>query len=156
MVKEAIAAKAGLLFRSEPFKSYPGVRDVVSPHLNQASGSQEPTPAEEVEPGPASLVTVLAEALGLTDALGNDPEQHADNLFDRWNNTQSNAVENGDREELPPSPQLENFRMLPVVKDASADMRDQLKANPAWWILEYLPIFEKRVVPQGFVAGRFR
>lgn len=160
MVKEAILAKAGLHFREDAFRSYPGVWEVVGPYiLAEEEGTLDEitsVPIDKAHPEASnSLILELAGIFGfdLSDVAVKD---QADALHNKWLELQESSEGVKDKEKTP-NTKIEQLKMEQVVvRDACSVMRDQLSLTPGWWILEWIPLVETRVHHEGYVRRRIR
>lgn len=147
MVKQAVLADAGLLFRPDAFKSYSGVLEVVGPYIKTCGGAPLETQPEMVT---RNLLEDLSKALGLGDLSGVAPGDQADEVYERLHRrSESEKRRTDDRVKEP-------FKTLPTVQDACSPVQDKLGAASLWWILEILPLWEKRVGYDGYISKGFR
>lgn len=149
MAKEAIKANVGLLFRSDAFQLYPGVLAIIGPENCNSGGIQ----IQEYLSTTDEIVAELAQILRLPAVPEVTPAQRFDAL-EAW--TRRAHPEGQGAGEGILANAMEDFKQHPLVRDACGEMCDQLKSTRWWWFLEILPLWERRVQPDGTKSSGFR
>lgn len=141
MVKEAIGVDVGLLFRADAFSTLPGVSASVSPHLHRKGGSPEPVlPNNKIQESAGEV------------PRDNRAQQLSSDL-------PAPREETGGRSapyEASATSEMVDSRKHSAERDACAEIHDPLKSNPFWWLLEYIPLWERRVTEQGRIEKGFK
>lgn len=137
MVNECFLANTGIIFRCDAFQDTPGVAAVVAPRLS--SRQLERVVLEDGGLDPE--ITVNNEGKAFTDVLTSSTLSASgvpsSGLGSAYASERS-------RMEVPcaSDTNLVGVRQENMVRDAIAPMYDQLKAQPMWWLLEIVPIWE--------------
>lgn len=149
MVKEAIRAEAGLLFRSDAFIKHHGVSAVIGRDICSLEGIQGW--------GPRSLEDLIPEFAPVLARLKNDGVELVPQENGTYITRTKLPVSRGgqDSEGKASGSNLDQDMRQKEIHDACAEMRDSLKAAPGWWILEYLPLWERHVTHDGYIRKGF-
>lgn len=150
-MKEAIATKAGLSFRRDAFSGCPGVLAAIGKAACNRANINTPQLRE-----PERLILELAGALGFSDVSGEPPEKQADVLYAKWSAAQAGSHAKEKQTEKLHDDKVKKLKEGVFVRDACADTRDQLETSRGWLLLEWLPLWEKRVRPDGSKSSGFR
>lgn len=153
MVREAITAKVGLVFRADAFASCPGVL----PDFDTQGVLEKQSQETLAEPGSArsssGFIQDLADALDI-DLTGIPIDEQVDRLSKAWFQYRKDLLDPSKN-----APSRETMAALEEranVRDACAPMHDKLQTNRALWILECLPIWETHVRHDGCMSSGFR
>lgn len=140
MVKEAILAGLDIIFKPGAFAAFPGVRATIG---------EKACNLARIEVQPEILLSDSEEGEALSNMT---PYMRLDEYFN-WSAMPMPLFPGStgqDRRKLTTeAPQ-------PVVQDACAEIHDQLKLTPFWWILEWIPLWERYVDRHGRVSTRTR
>lgn len=137
MVKEAIEANVGLIFRPDVFRGpYLGVLAAIGPENYLRAKLKVPQPADDEIP----------QALPL-----NLPNRY---IYNSWKGWELNGV--GEIEKREGSVGTAERMERVFLHDARANTGDKLEASRWWWVLEWIPLWEIRVDLEGHTKGAWR
>lgn len=146
MVREAISARVGLLFRPSAFQLHRGVLAVIGPRFCLQGGLDAP-----------AVHAAGRSAPGMEEASRSQLSSPDDHIYNSWRSAPIKIIpEVGEQEKTKVRVRRAESMEQAFLRDARGNMRDQLSASPGWWILEYLPLWEIRVHHEGYMSREFK
>lgn len=141
MVREAIEADVGLLFRPKAFEIYLGVLALVGPTNCARAGLRLPH----------DMKNRVLDAVTAANPQITPPEMPNRYVYDAWKNWEPTVKGKIKIQEAGVDTTLATLMEAAFVEDARAGIRDPPKISRGWWILEYWPLRERRVRHDGYM-----
>lgn len=158
MVKEAIMAGGGPVFRRDAFTQYSGVLEVIGSEALHHGGFEFRVP-QTLEPA-TTLISSLAAAFRPTTVAELPLEEQLSHLLWLWETLRvhdpTSELVNSARTVTLSRAKKADLIPQAFTQDVCAEAHDPLKAKRGWWIFEYLPLWEMRVEHDGRVTKGFR
>lgn len=154
MVKEAILVDVGLQFRAGAFDARPSVYAAIGKEARLRAGMEV---EESLLAMPKDVPENLIPTLGKDCLPDMTPDKQIDDLYADWTTSPTNLGDDLQEEAASRAVTATMEYTQALIQDACEDIHDQLKAVPAWWLLEWLPLWERRVHHRkGSIARRIR